>query len=458
MLTNHNSTETLRDLDRKHHLHPFSDGSANSTVPTRVVSKADGCHVTTHDGHRLLDGMAGLWCVHIGYGRKEMAMAIAGQVEALPFFNSFFGNAPEVTIELAVKLASLAPEQVNNFFFTSSGSEANDTIYKLARYYWALEGKPNKRLFITRDYAYHGVSGISTSLSGLAFMHPQFGYPMPDINAHIEGPYAFLHNNEGLDDEDYGLHCAKVLELKILELGAENVAAFMAEPIYGAGGIMLPPSTYWPEINRICKKYDVLLCADEVVCGFGRTGEWFGSQTFGIEPDFMTLAKGLTSGYIPMGAVGIADRVAHTLREKGGYVMHGFTYSGHPVAAAAALKNIEIIEREGLVGRVRNDIGPYLQRQFSTLADHPHVGEVRGIASMAAIEIVADKKTNTPFPEKARAAYVAQSICAKHGVIMRAMRDTLYCAPSFIITHQEVDMLVASTRLTLDKLKEALAT
>jgi putrescine---pyruvate transaminase len=456
MLTNRLSLDALRDLDRRHYLHPFTDSADLGENPARVVSEASGSHIVTRDGIRLLDGMAGLWCVHIGYGRKEMASAIAEQVETLPFFNSFFANVPEVTIELAAKLASLAPERINNFFFTSSGSEANDTIYKLARYFWMLEGKPDKRLFITRDYAYHGVSGVSTSLSGLTFMHPQWGYPFPEINSHIEGPYAFLHN-PGLSDEDYGLHCAQALERKILELGADNIAAFMAEPVYGAGGIMLPPATYWPEINRICKKYDILLCADEVVCGFGRTGEWFGSQKYGIDPDFMTLAKGLTSGYVPMGAVGIADQVAATLRQKGGYLMHGFTYSGHPVAAAAALKNIEILEREKLVDRVRDDIGPYLQERFATLEDHPLVGEVRGVGSMAAIEIVADKATRAPFPDEAHAAFVAQFICADHGIIMRAMRDTLYCAPPFIITHDEVDTLVASTRASLDIAASVLA-
>jgi len=446
----------MTELDSLHYLHPFTDPSVlRANGGACVVTRGEGCHVFTHEGKKLLDGMAGLWCVHIGYGHPEMVRAIAEQAATLPFFNSFSGYAPDITIRLAAALAELAPPLINTFFFTSSGSEANDTIFKLARLYWNLQGKSEKRLFITRRYAYHGVSGVSTSLSGLDLMHSRWGYPLSSINLHIEGPYKFMHGR-GQTDEEYGDACARALERKIAEIGADNIAAFMAEPVYGAAGVIVPPPNYWRAINQICREHGILICADEVVCGFGRTGEWFGSDLYGIEADFLTLAKGLTSGYVPMGAVGVADRIAEVVRARSGLIPHGFTYSGHPIAAAAALKSIEILKKEKLVERVRDDIGPYLQARYATLTDHPLVSEVRGVGLMAALEVVADKKTCQPFPEEARVAYIAQAMCARRGLIMRAMRDTLYCAPPFTISRPEIDFLVDTTRDALDATMQAL--
>lgn len=454
-MSKHQALE-LSELDAAHHIHPFTDNNAVAAQGgAKVISKADGAYVYTQDGERLLDCMAGLWCVHIGYNRPEMATAIADQVRKLPYFNSFFGNAPDITIELAVKLSEITPDKINSFFFTNSGSESNDTIFKLARHYWAVKGKPRKKLFITRQYAYHGASGISTSLSGLSMMHSQWGFPLAEIGGHVMGPYKFLHGQD-MDDEAFTNLCIEALDKRILELGAENVAAFMAEPVYGAAGVIPPPSDYWPRVQEVCRKHNVLVCVDEVITGFGRVGEWFGSQLYGIDPDFLTMAKGLTSGYVPMGAVGIADEVADVIRKDGGYLAHGFTYSGHPVAAAAALQNLEIIKNEKLVERTRDDIGPYLQHRFASLGNHPIVAETRGVGAMAALEIVRDKTTSQPFSEHIRAAYKAQNFAARHGVLVRAMRECLFCAPPLTITHEEIDRMVNALRNALDDTQKAL--
>lgn len=440
----------LRELDRQHHLHAFTDSRAMEEAGgTRLMQRAEGVHVYTAEGKRLLDGMAGLWCVNVGYGRKELADAAAAQMLELAYYNTFFACSPSVTVELAAKLASLTPEGITQFLFCSSGSEANDSIMKLVRLYWNLMGKRTKKTFIARDYSYHGVTLATASLSGLPHLHPQWDLPLPNMVSHIEAPYWYKHGGD-LPPEEYGLRCARALEARILELGADNVAAFIGEPVYGAGGVMVPPATYWPEIVRICRKYDVLLCADEVVCGFGRTGSWFGSQTFGIEPDFMTMAKGLTSGYVPMAAVGIHERVACVLREKGGEIAHGYTYSGHPVSAAVALRNLQLIEDEKLVERVRDDVGPYLQRKFAALRDHPLVGEARGVGLLAAVEIVKDKKSRETWGTDIRAAFRVRAHCFEQGIVMRAARDCVYCSPPFVMTHAQVDELVDTFRRCLD--------
>lgn len=362
---------------------------------------------------------------------------------------SFFQCAPAVTVQLAAKLATLTPAGVSQFFFCNSESEANDTIVKLVRLYWNLMGKTSKKLFIARDYGYHGVTLASASLSGLTRMHSQWDLPLPNLVSHIEAPYWYKHGGH-LAPEEYGEKCARALETRILELGPDNVGAFMGEPVYGAGGVMVPPLTYWPEIGRICRKYDVLLCADEVVCGFGRTGRWFGSQTYGIEPDFMTLAKGLSSGYVPIAAVGIHERIAQILRDRAGELMHGFTYSGHPVCAAVALRNLQILEDELLVERVHNDTGPHLQQKFRALGDHPLVGEARGIGMLACVEIVKDKSTRETFPPGVKAAFLVRAHCFEQGIVMRAARDCVYCSPPLVMTHAQIDELVDTLRRCLD--------
>jgi putrescine aminotransferase len=333
-------------------------------------------------------------------------------------------------------------------FFTNSGSEANDTIVRMTRRYWDLMGQPKRSVIISRVNAYHGSTMAGASLGGMSAMHAQGGLPIPDI-VHIEQPY-WYENGIDLSPEEYGLRAARRLAEKIEELGPERVAAFIGEPIQGAGGVIIPPDTYWPEIQRICREYGILLIADEVICGFGRTGRWFGCEHFGFEPDFMTIAKGITSGYQPLGGAMVSDRVAGVLIEKGGEFNHGFTWSGHPVACAVAIENLGILRREKLVERARDDIGPYLQRRWRELADHPLVGEVRGVGMIGALELVAHKGSRTFFRNRGAAGLICRDHCFNNGLVMRATRDTMIMAPPLVIERSEVDEMIDKARRCLD--------
>jgi putrescine aminotransferase len=400
------------------------------------------------DGRQILDAMSGLWCVNVGYGRQELAEAAARQMRELPYYNSFFKSAHPPAIELASQLAELTPPQFNRVFFTNSGSEANDTIVRMTRRYWDLLDQSKRQVIISRLNAYHGSTMAGASLGGMAAMHAQGGLPIPDI-VHIEQPYWF-ENGIDVSPAEYGLRAARRLAEKIEELGPERVAAFIGEPIQGAGGVIIPPETYWPEIQRICREYGILLIADEVICGFGRTGRWFGCEHFGFEPDFMTIAKGLTSGYQPLGGAMVSDRVADVLIAKGGEFHHGFTWSGHPVACAVAIENLAIMRRERLVERAREDIGPYLQKRWRELADHPLVGEVRGVGMIGALELVAHKGSRTQFRNRGDTGLKCRDHCFANGLVMRAVRDTMIIAPPLVIEQSQVDELVEKARRCLD--------
>ena len=438
--TTHNQTKHWQALDAAHHIHPFTETKALNAKGVRVITKADGIYIWDSEGNRLIDGMSGLWCVNVGYGRQELADAARDAMQQLPYYNNFFQTTNPHATELAAKLAGLLPAGLDRIFFANSGSEANDTALKLIRYYWNLQGKPQKKIHISREYAYHGVTMAAASLSGLTPMHPQWDLPLAGF---VKVPTVYWYGfGEGKDPDAYGLEVARKLEEKILELGADRVASFSAEPVHGAGGLMFPPDSYWPEIQRICKKHDVLLHVDEVITGFGRTGQWFGSQTFGISPDIMTLAKGISSGYQPISAVALGQRVGSALATANEELVHGFTWSGHPVACAVSLKNLEIIERENLVGRVHDDIGPYFQAKIRELAAHPLVGEVRGIGLLGAIELVKDKTARAFFPKDADVGTQCRNHCFSNGLVMRAIRDTMVVAPPFVITHEQVDEIV----------------
>lgn len=441
-------TQTLQDLDRRHHMHPFTDQGDLNQRGTRIITKADGVYLWDSEGHKMLDGMAGLWCVAIGYGRRELADAAHHQMMELPYYNSFFQCTTPPAIRLAKKLAELAPAHLNNVFFTGSGSESNDTVLRLVRHYWTVKGQPEKSVIISRKNAYHGSTVAGASLGGMSYMHKQGGLPIPGIE-HIDQPYWFDEGGD-LTADEFGLERARQLEHKILEMGVDKVAAFIGEPIQGAGGVIIPPATYWPEIQRICEKYGILLIADEVICGFGRTGNWFGSETFGMRPDFMSIAKGLSSGYLPIGGVLVSDRVADVLKQQGGDINHGYTYSGHPATAAVALKNIEIIEKEKLVERVAEDTGPYLQARWRELADHALVGEVRGIGLIAALELIKDKATRQRWVAGGKVGGLCRDFCTANGLVMRATGDTMLISPPLVISKSEIDELIEKARKSLD--------
>ena len=318
------TTQAWQALDAAHHLHPFSDAHSLNQLGSRVVVRGEGVRIWDSEGQCIIDGMAGLWCVNLGYGRKELAEAAYQQMLELPFYNTFFKTTHPPVIELSALLAELTPPQFNHVFLTNSGSESNDTVIRMARHFWAAQGQPQKKTLISRINAYHGSTIGGASLGGMSYMHAQGDLPIPGI-VHIEQPYWYVNGGE-LSPEEYGLKAARALEAKILELGAENVAAFIGEPIQGAGGVIIPPSTYWPEIQRICREHDILLISDEVICGFGRTGRWFGCEYFGFAPDLMPIAKGLSSGYQPIGGVMVGDRVAQVLMNSGDF-NHGMTYS-----------------------------------------------------------------------------------------------------------------------------------
>jgi len=453
-LEHHNQTKHWRALDAAHHIHPFTDTAALNREGVRIITRGKGVYLWDSDGARLIDGMAGLWCVQVGYGNEELARAGYEALQTLPYYNNFFKTTNPWTVELAAKLTSLLPEGHSRVLFANSGSEANDSALKLIRYYWNLKGKREKKIHLSRELSYHGVTMAAASLSGLTPMHPQWDLPLPGF-ARVATPYWYGAKQAGygeLAPEEFGILVAKKLEEKILELGADRVASFSAEPVQGAGGLIIPPASYWPEISRICQKYDVLLHADEVVTGFGRLGEWFGSHYLRIAPDIMTMAKGLSSGYQPISAVSLGSRMGEVIANAGEELVHGYTYSGHPVASAVALKNLEVMEREKLPARVKNEIGPYFRDSLTkTFANHPLVGEVRTIGLLGAIELVEDKKERRPFARDRDVGTLARNYCFKDGLIMRAIRDTMVLSPPLVIGKSEVDEIIDKAKSCIDR-------
>jgi len=446
-ITNHLPTAELQALDAAHHMHPFTANDELAEKGARIITRASGITLTDSEGNEILDAMAGLWCVNIGYGRDELADVAARQMRELPYYNTFFMTTHVPVIALAKKIAELAPGDLNHVFFAGSGSEANDTNIRMVRHYWAEKGKPTKSVIISRNNAYHGSSVGSGSLGGMSAMHAQGGLPIPDIH-HIEQPHWWAEGGD-MEPEAFGLLRAQELEKAILELGEDRVAAFIAEPIQGAGGVIVPPVSYWPEIQRICDKYEILLIADEVICGFGRTGNWFGSQTMGIRPDIMTIAKGLSSGYAPIGGSIVSDEVAAVIGS--GEFNHGYTYSGHPVAAAVALENLRILEEEGIIDHVRDVAGPYLKEKWEALADHPLVGEAKIVGMMGSIALVPNKDSRAPFAEAGNAGFICRERCFANNLVMRHVGDRMIISPPLVITTDEIDLLISRARSALDE-------
>ena len=444
----HNNPQTAQwqALSGDHHLAPFSDYKQLKEKGPRIITKAQGVHLWDSEGNKILDGMAGLWCVAVGYGREELVEAASRQMRELPYYNLFFQTAHPPALELAESIAQLAPDGMNHVFFTGSGSEGNDTVLRMVRHYWALKGQPEEKVIISRINGYHGSTVAGASLGGMVGMHEQGDLPIPGI-VHIAQPYWFGEGGD-MTEEAFGVWAADELEKKILEVGVDKVAAFIAEPIQGAGGVIIPPASYWPRVKEILAKYDILFVADEVICGFGRTGEWFGSDYYGLRPDLMTIAKGLTSGYVPMGGVIVRDTLVEVLKQ-GGDFNHGFTYSGHPVAAAVGLANIRILRDERIIERVKSETAPYLQKRLRELSDHPLVGEVRGLGLLGAIELVRDKASRARYTDLG-VGMICRQFCFDNGLIMRAVGDTMILAPSLVISFAEIDELIEKARRCLD--------
>ncbi|MDE2095337.1 MAG: aspartate aminotransferase family protein [Burkholderiales bacterium] len=458
--TARHDTARLQAADAAHFLHPFTDFRALAEQGSRIVTRADDIYLWDSEGAKILDAMSGLWCVNVGYGQRTLIDAATRQLEQLPFYNAFFQTATPPAIELAQRLAEVTPPSFNHVFFAGSGSEGNDTIVRMVRRYWDIAGRPQRKVIIGRINGYHGSTMAGASLGGMSGMHAQGGLPIPGIT-HIEQPFWFELGRgaqpaplspaaEKASRDAFGLTAAGWLEAKILEIGADKVAAFIGEPVQGAGGVIVPPETYWPEVQCICDKYGVLLVSDEVICGFGRTGHWFGCERFGFKPDLMTFAKGVTSGYVPLGGVMVGERIAKVLIEQGGEFNHGYTYSGHPVACAVALANIRLIQREGLVERVHDDTGPYLAAQFAALAEHPLVGEVQSCGLMAALQIVKDKPSGRPFDSALEIGMLCRGHCFASGLIMRAVGDRMIIAPPLVITRAQIDEMITLIRHCLD--------
>ena len=437
----------LRRLDQAHHLHPFTDHRAMHRAGTHVIRSAKGSTVIDEEGRELLDALAGLWCVNVGYGREEIANAVAEQMRAVAFYPSFFNTTTEPAIRLAARLAGFAPPRLQHSILSNSGSEANETALKLIRAYWKLRGKRDKTKVLARTFAYHGVGIATTSLTGLVSCTEPFDLPLPGF-LHVPGPHSY---GSGKSAEEYGAWCLAETEAAIRREGAHTIAAMFVEPVQGAGGVIVPPAGYLSALRELCRRHEILFVADEVITGFGRLGAWFASVLWELDPDLLTTAKGITSGYLPLGATMVSREIAATL-EEGGYLAHGFTYTGHPVACAAALANLDIIEREGLVERVRDDIGPRFQASLRRLADHPLVAEVRGFGLIGALELRPPRRGPNAAAAPNTLGLAAHLLAREEGVIVRGIRDLVALSPPLVVTHDELDRIFAALTRALDRL------
>ena len=445
------ATEQLKQLDRAHHLHPFTDFEHYAESGGRIFSRAEHVYIYDSDGNRMLDGMSGLWCCNLGYSQTRIKEAIHAQLQQLPYYNNFFQCSNQPAVELARLLVDVTPARFNHVFFTNSGSEANDTNLRLVHRYYQLLDKPEKKLIISRKNAYHGSTIAAASLGGMGPMHRQScGL---DYVHHIDQPHWF-EEGVGEDPEAFGLRVARQLEAKIDELGEDRVAAFIAEPVQGAGGVIIPPDSYWPEVQRICNERDILLIADEVICGFGRTGQWFGSETYGISPDLMTFAKAVTNGYMPLGGVMVSDKLTDVLLAGGGEFAHGLTYSGHPVACAAGLETIRILRDSNLIETAAAELAPHFQSRLRELRDHRIVGEVRGRGMFAAVELVADKSSRERLAPESAGAVFCRNTANEIGLMVRQTGDAMIMAPPLVCDTAEIDFLVEKLGEALDRTAE----
>ena len=433
-------------------LHPYTNALANERDGPLVITRGEGIHVYDEDGNRYVEGMAGLWCVSLGFGNERLANAAAEQIRTLSFYHGFTQKSHRPQIELAERLLAMAPVPMSKVFFVNSGSEAADTAVKLVWYYNNAVGRPEKKKIISRIKGYHGTTVAAASLSGAPHNHAAFNLPLPGF-LHTDCPHHYRFGAEGESEEEFASRCADSLDQMIVAEGPETVAAFFVEPVIGAGGILLPPATYFEKVQAVLDKYDVLLIADEVICGFGRTGNMWGTETYALKPDIMTMAKALSSGYVPIAALMIGTELFRAIADESdriGMLGHGYTYSGHPVAAAVALETLKIYDEIDIVEQARA-VSPHLQAGIRRFADHPLVGEATGVGMLAVAELVADKDTRAPFEpaQKVGAQLVARA--EAHGLIVRAMGDRIGFSPPLIMQRSEIEDMFDRFAKALDE-------
>lgn len=440
--------QELRSKDRAHHIHPFTNHPEMHAQGTHIIVRGEGCFVIDAEGRRLLDGLAGLWCVNVGYNCAAIVRAVTEQLEQLPYYPSFFNSTTEAPIHVADFLAQKAPPRLKRTIFSNSGSEANETALKVIRAYWKIRGQSQRKKVITRTFAYHGVTLATSSMTGLTNCNEPFDLPFENF-IHAPGPYTYNANN-GMSHEEYGRWCIEQTQALIEREGPETIAAMFVEPIQGAGGVIVPPPGYLQELRKLCREHGILWVSDEVITAFGRLGAWFASGLWDLDPDLISLAKGLTSGYLPMGATMVAEDVAEVLLNAG-YFSHGFTYSGHPACAAAALANLETIEKTKLIEHVRDDAGAYFQEKLHALASHPAVAETRGYELIGAMELV-PRGGRAALTPTSMLGFRAANLIREEGAIVRGIRDLIAIAPPLIIRREEIDQLFDSIRRGLDRL------
>ena len=447
------TTLNLQNRNAQHHMQSFSDFAyTKNPSATHIITRADGVYIYDSDDHQILDSMSGLWCVNMGYGQQSIINAVNHQMKELVYYNNFFGTSHPSAIKLSEMITDLTPEGLNKIYFTGSGSEANDTMVRLVRHYWAAKGKPTKSVIISRKNAYHGSTMAGASLGGMSTMHAQGGLPIPDIE-HVDQPYYFeacVEAGEKIDADEFGRKAAQSLANKIDELGEDRVAAFIAEPVQGAGGVIIPPKTYWPEISRICQERNILLVADEVICGFGRTGEWFGTDYYDIEPDLMLFAKAVTSGYLPVGGVIVRDDIVDVIVSAGQEFAHGYTYSGHPTCMAAGIANLELMKETNILHQVQSQTAPYLASKWKVLDEHPLVGEARCLGMLASLEIVEDKNNYKRFENSKEVVTRCRDYCYDNGLVMRAIVNKMVIAPPLICSYEHIDEIIEKVWKCLD--------
>lgn len=454
------NTPDLEELDKKYLFHPFTALAEHEKNGPTVIVRGEGVWLEDNQGRRYIDGMAGLWCVNVGYGRTEIADVIREQAVTLPYFHSFSSWGTDTPVLLAEKVIGKAPEGMSKVFFGQSGSDANDTQVKLVWYYWNSRGKPEKKKIIARQRGYHGVTIVSASLTGMPALHSGFDLPLSFIK-HTTPPYRLWEAEPGMSDADFVAKLANDLEQLILAEGPDTVGAMIMEPVMGAGGVIVPPSGYYDAIQAVLDRYDVLLIADEVISGFGRLGDWFGSTVMGMKPDMITVAKGITSAYVPLSGCIVSEKVWRTIvdgQAKFGAFGHGYTYSAHPLAAAAALANLQLIEEGGLIDKAATTGAFMHQKLQAAFADHPLVGEIRGQKLIGALEFVAAKEPMTRFEPSLKIAARVVKQARDRGIITRALphADTISFSPPFIISEAEVEEMVAKTKEAVDAVMDEL--